>query len=339
MIRELLNTLYIQTQGAYAHIKDGNVCVEVEQEVKLRVPIHHLGSIVTFGIVTLSGPLMQQFAVDGRSVVMLDEHGRFRARVTGRTSGNVLLRKDQWLAHLNERQSLEIAKRFVAAKLQNSRQVLMRGARDYSSTVCKSAVVVHESALDLLADLQDMDLVRGEEGLAAQHYFDAFPDLIRVPGKDFAFNGRNRRPPRDRVNALISFLYSIGTSDCAAALEAVGLDPQCGFLHVLRPGRPALALDLIEEFRAIFYDRLALTMINRRELVAKDFDKFEGGAWGLNNEGRKKVFMAYQMRKKEEIHHPMLKAKVPIGLVPHLQARLLARYLRGDIPNYPPFMI
>lgn len=338
-MRELLNTLYIQTQDTHASLKNDTIYVEHEGEVKLRVPLHHLNAVYAFGVVHLSLPLLKKCAEDGKAVVLLEESGRFRARVTGKTNGNILLRRDQWLAHFSSSATAAIAKRFIAAKLQNSRQVLLRAARDHDVPDLRECAQVHASLLSVLEETYDVDILRGHEGLAAQRYFDSFQHLIRVPGKEFQFNGRTRRPPRDRVNALLSFLYSLGTADCVGALEGVGLDPQCGYLHVLRPGRPALALDLVEEFRSVIFDRLALRLINRRELVATDFESREGGSWSLTSDGRRKVFSAYQERKKEEVPHPLLKAKVPVGLLFHLQARLLARHLRGDLPEYTPYLV
>lgn len=338
-MRELLNTLYIQAQDAYAHLKNDTVIVEHDGEIKLRVPLHHISSVYAFGIVHVSQPLMKKCAEDGKSVVLLEETGRFKARVTGKANGNILLRRDQWLAHFSAPVTTEIAKRMIAAKLQNTRQVLLRYARDHDSPETRECAEIHAIILGQLEAIQDIDVLRGHEGIAAQHYFENFRHLIRIAGRDFSFNGRTRRPPRDRVNTLLSFLYSIGTTDCVGALEGVGLDPQCGFLHVLRPGRPALALDLIEEFRSVIFDRLALRMINRRELVASDFEGRPGGAWSLTADGRRKVFSAYQQRKKEEVPHPLLKSKVPVGLLFHLQARLLARHLRGDVPHYTPYLV
>lgn len=339
MTRELLNTLYVQTQDAYVHLKGGTILVEHESMEPFRVPLHHLGALVVFGVVHISAPLIQQCAEDGRAVVWLDQNGRFKARVGGKTSGNVLLRRDQWKAHFDEARTLAIAQAFVAGKLQNARQVLMRGAREYNETILEDAATHHAEQLEVLRGVPDIDTLRGIEGLAAQVYFEAFPALIRVPKSDFNFSHRSRRPPRDRTNALLSFLYSLGTGDCVSALEGVGLDPQVGFLHVLRPGRPALALDLIEEFRSVVLDRLALTLINRKELKSSDFEESAGGGVLLSADGRKKVLVAYQNRKKLEVSHGLLQSKVPIGLLPHLQARILARHLRGDIPFYTPWMV
>lgn len=338
MMHELLNTLYIQTQGAHASLERDTLRVELDGEQLLRVPLHHLGGIVAFGRVHLSGPLIRKCAEEGRAVVWLDENGRFKAQVLGKTSGNVLLRRDQWSAHFDEERTLEIARRMVAGKLQNARQVLLRGAREYGAEALAMAAKTHADCLAEAERTPDIAKLRGIEGLAASAYFDAFGSLVRAGGHDFAFTTRNRRPPRDRMNALLSFLYSLGTGDCLAALEAVGLDPQAGFLHVLRPGRASLALDLVEEFRAILLDRLALNLVNRKEVVRDDFDLREGGAVLLNERGRKKVLVAYQAHKRLERVHPLLRSKAPTGLLPHLQARLLARHLRGEAPAYTPWL-
>ncbi|HZH98375.1 MAG TPA: type I-C CRISPR-associated endonuclease Cas1c [Fimbriimonadaceae bacterium] len=341
MTRELLNTLYVGTHDARLFLKDESVVVKLEDEQLLRVPLHHLGSICVFGIVHPSVPLMLKCAEEGRSVVFFDMNGRFKARLQGKSTGNVLLRRDQWSGALCEVTSLSLAKSIVAGKLQNARQVLLRGARDYpeDAETLQDAALEHAAGLDSLEDAATLDEVRGMEGNAASAYFGAFPKLIRVPTQEFSFSIRSRRPPRDRMNALLSFAYSLGTSDCASALEGVGLDPQCGYLHALRPGRPALALDLLEEFRSVWLDRLCLNLVNRRELKAGDFVEGEGGSWRLTDDARKLVLAAYQNRKKLEVQHEILKGKVPIGLLPHLQARLLARFLRGELPVYTPWMV
>lgn len=340
MTRELLNTLYVLTQDASVSLKDETVLVRAGDEQVLRVPLHHLGAICTFGIVHISQPLMARCAQEGRTVVLFDMFGRFQARVGGKTGGNVLLRRDQWVAHLDPDRSLALAKAFVAGKIQNARQVLLRGTRDLPqfaeplSEACEDLA----TALPRVGAARDHDEVRGIEGMAAQVYFDVFDYLVLAEPSDFAFKTRSRRPPRDRMNALLSFVYSIATSDCVAALEGVGLDPQCGYLHVLRPGRPALALDLVEEFRSLVLDRFCLTLVNRKQIKPADFDERPGGSVMLNADGRKKVLTELQRRKSVEVQHPLLAQKVPIGLLPHLQARLLARTLRGDLAHYPPYM-
>jgi CRISPR-associated protein Cas1 len=339
---ELLNVLYVQTQGAVLHVEHDTVRVEVERETRLRVPLLRLSGIVVFGQVTITPFLIQRCAEDGRSLVWLDRNGRFKARVEGPTRGNVLLRRVQHLALSDPDQPWRIARQIAAAKVQNSRQVLLRGAREATAESDRTALGEAAAHLtDVLARLREtstLDTVRGAEGEAARVYFDVFDHMIRGERPSFDFDGRNRRPPRDRINAVLSFLYALIQAECASALEGVGLDPQVGYLHTLRPGRPALALDLMEEFRPVLADRLALTLINRRQLKPDQFEETPGGAVLLNDEGRRAVITAYQKRKEEQIEHRALKQSIPLGLVPHIQARLLARHLRGDLPDYPPFV-
>ena len=344
MTKLFLNTLYIGTEGAHARLENDTVRVELEGEKLLSVPLHHIGGIVLFGVCTTTTSLMMRCAEDGRTFTLLDRNGRFRARVEGPTGGNCLLRKAQYAAHADPEATLALCRTFVAGKLQNARQVLLRGARDLdaagkapAAAEARIAAEAHAEGILRLPDAMTTDEVRGVEGLAAQAYFGAFDGLITAGRTEFRFGARSRRPPLDRTNCLLSFLYAIGTNDCRSALEGVGLDPQFGFLHVLRPGRPALALDLVEEFRAVVLDRLALTLINRRQIDASDFEVREGGAVSLTDDGRKKVLTAYQDRKKTEVPHALFVEKVPLGLLPHVQARLLARHLRGDLEAYPPY--
>lgn len=341
-MHELLNVLYVQAQGAVLHLEHDTVRIELERETKLRIPLMRLSGIVVFGRITVTPFLIQRCAEDGRSLVWLDRHGRFKARVEGPQRGNVLLRRVQHLALSDATQSCKIARQIVAAKIQNSRQVLLRAAREAGDTddrVALSEAAEHiVKVLLRLKDCHELQLVRGAEGEAARTYFGVFGYMVRADRTSFDMNGRTRRPPRDRVNAVISFLYALVRAECSAALEGVGLDPQVGYLHALRPGRPALALDLMEEFRPVLADRLAITLINRKQLQAEHFTALPGGAVHLADEGRKVVLTAYQRRKEEEIQHRVLKQKVPIGLVPYVQARLLARHLRGDLSDYPPFL-
>ena len=338
---ELLNVLYVQTQGAVLHVEHDTVRVELEGETRLRAPLIRLAGIVVFGRVTVTPFLIQRCAEDGRSLIWLTTTGRFSARVEGETRGNVLLRRAQHLALSDAERPREIARQFVAAKVQNSRNVLLRGAREagegpQTANLAQAAQRLAAS-LERLRSARSLDEVRGVEGDAARSYFEGFWQMVRG-GDAFSAGGRSRRPPRDRVNALLSFLYALVRNECASALEGVGLDPQVGFLHALRPGRPSLALDLMEELRPVLADRLTLTLVNRRQVQAGDFEEFPGGAVYLNDDGRKKVIMAYQQRKTEEVTHRVLKQKVPLGLVPHVQARLLARHLRRELPDYPPFV-
>lgn len=345
MTRQLLNTLYVGTEGAHARLENDTVRIELEGERLIAVPLHHLASIVLFGGCTASAALMMRCADDGRAFVLLDRNGRFRARIQGKTSGNCLLRKAHYDAHADPFATLALCRTFVAGKLQNARQVLLRGARDLdaagraeAAATVRLAAEAHAEGILRLPEAHTTDEVRGIEGAAAQAYFGAFDLLVTNGRTEFRFGGRSRRPPLDRANALMSFLYALWTNDCVSALEGVGLDPQFGFLHVLRPGRPALALDLVEEFRAVVLDRLALTLINRRQIDADDFEVREGGAVSLTDDGRKKVLGEYQKRKGIEVPHPLFVEKVPLGLLPHVQARLLARHLRGDLEAYPPYM-
>lgn len=340
----LQNTLYVTTADAYLRLEGETVCVMVEEEKRLQVPLHHLSAFVLFDHVMLSPALLGRCAEDGRSVVWLNRSGRFSARLEGPVSGNILLRQAQFRAADDSAQTLVLARAVVAGKLRNSRQILMRGARETDEPSEKDALVhaakLLATQIRKLPSAGDLDTLRGLEGDAARLYFEALPQVMKASVRaDFPFEARSRRPPRDRFNALISFLYALVLSDCRSALETVGLDPQLGFLHAVRPGRPALALDLLEEFRAPLADRLALTLINRGQLQSRDFDEREGGAVLLNDSGRKAVIAAYQTRKQEEITHPVLQQSVPIGLLPHLQARLLARFLRGDVAHYVPYLL
>lgn len=341
-MHQLLNTLYITTEGAYVHLDHETLKVDVEKETKLQIPLHHLGGVVCFGDVMLSPALMHRCAEDGRSLVLLNRNGRFQARVEGPVSGNVLLRRAQHEAASNSEKTVSIAKRMVAGKIQNSRQIVLRGAREADdpneAATLKETAASLGNALARLSVYDDLEQIRGVEGESARAYFGAFDLMVRENREAFKLDGRNRRPPLDRMNALLSFLYAVLANDCTAGAEGVGLDPQVGFLHALRPGRPALGLDLMEELRAVLADRLALTLINRKQVTQADFVERPGGAVYLNDEGRKTVIVAYQNRKQEEIMHPLLEQKVPLGLIPHVQARLLARVLRGDMEEYVPFL-
>jgi CRISP-associated protein Cas1 len=339
----LLNTLYVTTPEAYLRLEGETVCVMVEKEKRLQVPLHHLGAVVCFGDVMLSPALLGRCMEEGRSVVWLERSGRFQARAEGPVNGNILLRQAQYRAADDPAKALELARAFMAGKLHNSRNVLLRGARDGQDDGERAALVQNARLvaghLRKLPHTSDLDGLRGEEGNAARIYFQSMQYLIRQPARgDFAFDTRNRRPPTDPMNAMLSFLYAVLLHDCRSALEGVGLDPQLGFLHAVRPGRMGLALDLMEEFRSVIADRLALTLVNRGQTQASHFERRDGGAVLLNDEGRKGVIAAYQERKQETLTHPLLNQQVPIGLLPHIQARLLARYLRGDAPAYVPYL-
>lgn len=339
----LQNTLYVMTPQAYVHIDNATLRVDVEREKKLQVPLHHLGSLVCFGNVLVSPALMHRLADEGKSLVLLDDAGRFKARLEGPVSGNILLRQAQHRAAGDAAVSLEMARLFVGGKIKNSRSILQRGAResadpDEAATLTRAADNLAAS-LRATAQAPTFDILRGIEGEAARGYFEALNHIVKPALRGaFRFEGRTRRPPLDRFNALLSFLYAMLMNDCRSALEAVGLDPQLGFLHTVRPGRAALALDLQEEFRAVLADRLALTLINRGQIGAEDFDQHEGGAVLLSDKGRRKVVTAWQERKQEEVTHPLLETKMPIGLLPFIQARLLARSIRGEMDAYLPYL-
>lgn len=338
---QLLNTLYVTLPDSRLRLDNDTLRVEVEQETRLRVPLHHLQSVVCFGHVGLSAPLMHRLADSGIALVLLDSAGRFKARLEGAVSGNVLLRQAHHSTSGDAAFSLNVARNIVAGKIKNQRQVLLRGAREAKQAEEEARLT--RAAQDLAASLRALpsaasaDVVRGIEGEAARTYFAGLNLLVRPDLREhFTMDGRSRRPPRDRMNALLSFLYAMWMNDCRSACEAAGLDPQLGFLHVVRPGRAALALDLLEEFRP-FADRLALTLVNRGQLDAADFVEREGGAVSMEGDARKAVVVAYQERKQEELTHPLLAEAVALGLVPLVQARLLARHVRQEMGVYVPF--
>jgi CRISPR-associated protein Cas1 len=339
---QLLNTLYVTTPDAYLHLDHDTLRIEVERETRLRVPLHHLSAVVCFGHVMVSPILMHRLADEGKSLVLLDGHGRFKARLEGPVSGNVLLRQAQHRRLASADFCVAAAKSCIAGKLKNCRQVLLRGARETgrADDNAELAAVADEfaRALARLEHAPDLDAVRGIEGDAAKRYFAVFGLLVRPEARaEFTPNGRTRRPPLDRMNALLSFFYSMLMNDCRSAVESVGLDPQIGLLHAVRPGRAALALDLMEEFRPLLADRLALTLVNRRQIDADDFVDRPGGAVTLKDEARKRAVVAYQERKQETLTHPLLETQLALGLAPFVQARLLARTVRGDAEVYLPF--
>jgi CRISPR-associated protein Cas1 len=342
-MKQLLNTLYVMTQGAYLTLDHETLKVETDGKVQMQVPLHHLSSIVMMGNVMISPFLLGRCADDGISVAILDRNGQFKCRMVGKTGGNVLLRQEQYEFVRDEHKAKEIARNIVAGKIRNSREVLMRAAREADAPAevesLKRSAEKLAGALHRLENAPDTDAIRGYEGESASVYYEVFDLMVKETDRaDFKMNGRSRRPPLDRVNGLLSFLYTLLLHDCVSAAEGVGLDSQMGFLHALRPGRPSLGLDLMEELRALLADRLALTLINRKQIAAKDFEVRPGGATYLSDEGRKTVIVAYQKRKQEEFHHPILDEQTPFGLLPHVQARLLARHLRGDLEAYTPFL-
>ncbi|MED4571329.1 type I-C CRISPR-associated endonuclease Cas1c [Brevibacillus agri] len=308
---------------------------------ELQVPRIQLESIVIFGYVGVSPEAMNLCVDNGISLVFLTPTGRFKARVTGEVSGNIHLRRTQYRCCDREEQSLLLAKRFVYSKLVNARVSVKRTLRDYAERIqaeqCQSVVTWLDRQMREVVKAKSLDELRGIEGLAARHYFSVLPEQILANKEDFAFRGRVKRPPRDRVNALLSFLYTLLANDVTHALETVGLDPQAGYLHRDRPGRNGLALDLMEEFRVYMADRTALTLINRKQVTKDDFVEKESGAFILNDEARKLVLTEWQQRKRDEIYHPFFEEKIAVGLLPYAQAMLLARYMRGDLDDYPPF--
>lgn len=340
-MKKLLNTLYVSTQGAYLCHEGESVLVRVEHETRLRVPIHMLTSIVCVGQVSCSQPLMGLCGQRDVSMVYLTENGRFLARVQGPISGNVLLRRAHYRMADDAGKHLEIAKSFVIGKVFNCRTLLQRTLREYPNRSENGEV---EALVDRIPHVlreirraQGLDELRGFEGETALRYFAVFDAHIVSQKDGFHFAGRNRRPPTDRVNALLSYAYTLLTHDAVSALESVGLDPQVGFLHAERPGRPALALDLMEEFRPILGDKFILSLINLKQLQSTDFKITESGAVEMTDSARKTFLGAYQQRKQEEILHPFLEERMPIGLLLYAQALLLARYIRGDLDAYPPF--
>jgi CRISPR-associated protein Cas1 len=340
-MRKLLNTLYVTTQGSYVHRDGETVVIEQEQKKILQVPVHMISSIICFGNVLCSPALLGFCAERGVSIAFLTEYGHFLASVHGPTSGNVLLRRNQYRMADSEESCRNISANIVAAKCANCRLILHRATRDHGEKIDTHTIKMASSSIErLIGQIDpalDTDAIRGIEGMAAAEYFAVFNQLI-VDQKDaFIFNDRNRRPPLDPVNALLSFIYTLLVHDIRSALETVGLDPAVGFLHKDRPGRPSLALDIMEEFRPVIADRLVLSLINRRQVNPKGFSRAASGAITMDDETRKTVLVEYQKRKQEEIYHPYIEETVQIGLLFFIQANLMARFIRGDIDGYPPF--
>lgn len=340
-MRKLLNILYIMTADSYLSLDGENIVILEGETEKGRIPLHNLEGIVSFGYRGVSPALMGSCADKNISLCFLTPQGKFLARITGRIQGNVVLRKRQYEISTEPETSLEIAKNCILGKVYNSRFVLERALRDHAMQVdvekMKRASGCLKNALIQIADCQDMDSLRGYEGEAASVYFGVFNELILQHKKEFHFTGRNRRPPLDEVNVMLSFVYTLLTNTVASSLETVGLDPYVGFMHTDRPGRVSLALDLLEELRSVMADRFVLTLINRKMVTGKDFSRKENGVVLLKDDARKKLLTEWQNRKKEVITHPYLGEKIEWGMVPFAQAMLLARYMRGDLDEYPPF--
>ena len=346
-MKHLLNTLYVTVPESYLALDGETVLIRKEDNASgkmttmLRLPLHNLEAIVCFNFMGASPALMGACAEHNIDLSFLTPYGRFLARVTGKVKGNVLLRKKQYQVSEHEPESLPIARSCVIGKIANCRKVIERAIRDHAVLVdlpaLQQASAALRQTLQLLPDCSDTSSLMGFEGSAAKTYFGVFNQLILQQKADFAFTDRSRRPPLDRMNALLSFLYTLLSSEVASALEAVGLDPYVGFLHQDRPGRPSLALDMMEELRPLFADRLALTLVNRKQIDAKGFVEKENGGILMDDDTRKKVLTAWQERKRETILHPYLQEKIEFGLIPHVQALLLARHLRGDLDAYPPY--
>ncbi len=341
-MKKLLNTLYITSENSYLSLDGENIVIYEDTQELGRVPLHNLEGIVSFGYRGTSPALMGACADRNISLCYLTPQGKFLARVTGKIRGNVVLREQQYASSNNEQVSLEIAKNCILGKVYNARWVLERASRDHSMQIdvehVKKASEMLKNSLVLIKNSTSKDKLRGYEGKAASVYFEVFDELILQQKKDFAFQGRNKRPPLDKMNAMLSFVYTLLTNMVTSALECVGLDPCVGYLHTERPGRYSLALDMMEELRAVLADRFVLSLVNKRMITSKNFTQKENGAVLLDEDGRKIILTEWQNRKKETITHPFLQEKVEWGMVPYVQAMLLARFLRGDLDGYPAFL-
>lgn len=341
-MKHLLNTLFVTTEDVYLSLEGENVLANKGQQVIARYPLHTLQTIVSFSYSGASPALMGACAQRGIGVAFCTPRGRFLARVCGENSGNVLLRREQYRVADDSQRSCEISKTMIFGKLSNSAASIQRTVRDHSPRVSRcgleDASQQIKELLPLVLEVSDMEVLRGLEGVGAASYFGVFDHMLLNRKEAFFFHGRNRRPPLDRVNAMLSFAYSLLAHDCASALESVGLDSYVGFLHRDRPGRTSLALDLMEELRPCMADRFVLTLVNNRMVKPEDFQVQDSGAVLLTDEGRKKFLKVWQERKREELTHPYLGEKMSWGMIPYIQALLLARYLRGDLDAYPPFL-
>lgn len=341
-MKKLMNTLYITSEDSYLSLDGENIVIYEDKEEKGRLPLHNLEGIVSFGYRGTSPALMGACADRNISLCYLTPQGKFLARVTGKVKGNVILRKQQYASSLDEQLGLEIARNCILGKVHNSRWILERAIRDHSMQIdvekVKSASELLKQSIEMIRNAKNKDSIRGYEGEAASIYFGVFDELILQQKKDFSFSGRSKRPPMDKVNALLSFVYTLLTNSITSALETVGLDPYVGYLHTDRPGRVSLSLDLIEELRAVLADRFVLTLINKKMISGRNFTVKENGAVLMDDELRKRILVEWQNKKKEEITHPFLNEKIEWGMVPFVQAMLLARYLRGDLDGYPVFL-
>lgn len=339
-MKPLQNTLYVLTPDSYLFWENECIGVKVGGEEKVRVPSHTIESILCFGNATVSTPLIRFCGERGISISFLSENGQFYGRTYGPVSGNILLRQRQFLVNADPIGALSYASGFLCGKLYNEKTVLLRAARE--TTIPSRETHLRQAANQIsnlgsaLGEPTSLNTIRGIEGAAAQIYFSCFDDMLHAKDSQIRFDQRSRRPPKNEVNAALSFVYTLLKNDTQAALEAVGLDPACGFLHTLRPGRPALALDLMEELRAPLCDRLVLALFNRGQLRSRDF-RNEAGQILLSDKARRLVLSSWQARKRETIMHPFLKERISIGVIPFSQATLLARTLRGDLDTYPPF--
>ncbi|WP_214803500.1 type I-C CRISPR-associated endonuclease Cas1c [Exiguobacterium sp. s194] len=341
-MKKMLNTLFVNQSDAYLALEGGNIVVKKDDEILGRVPLHNLEGIVTFGYTGASPALMGYCAENNVPLTFMTKNGRFLARVIGESKGNVVLRKTQYRQSDCEIQSSRLARNFILGKVYNQKWMLERTTRDYPMRIdvarFKETSQYFSRKLIEIRECEDLERLRGLEGKVAVHYNQLFDDMILQQKEDFMFKGRSRRPPLDRVNAMLSFAYSLLARDTGAALEAVGLDAYVGFLHRERPGRISLALDLMEELRGIYADRFVLSLINMKVIQAKHFIQKENGAVLMTEEGRKVFLFSWQKKKQEMIQHPYLKEKMMWGLVPYAQALLLARHLRGDLEEYPTFL-
>lgn len=341
-MKRLLNTLYITMPDIYLSLDGENVVLLKDKQEAGRVPLHNIERIMVFGYRGVSPALMGKCIERQIELIFLTPNGKFLARVEGGVSGNVLLRKEQFRIADDENRALTIARNMILGKIYNSRQVILRVIRDHAIRVDTEALHKKadylQEALLKCQSVQDINSLRGIEGESASVYFSVFNEMILQQKDTFVFHGRSKRPPLDEVNALLSFCYSLCTSMCASALEAVGLDPYVGVMHTDRPGRRSLALDLVEEFRAWYCDRFVFMLINKKMIQANDFEKREDGAVLLNEKGRKEFLSAWQNRKMEMIRHPFLDEKIEWGMLPYVQALLLSRYIRGDLDAYPVFV-